>query len=193
MSATALVNKFVFSLQDGALFSTRDLLNYGKRGAVDQAIYRLIKKDVIVRVVRGLFMKNGGFGRMPDIFEIAKAKGQAFGRQVWTGGREAGSKIGAAVSAPNERNMSVFATDGATTSFKYGSHKIVLQRTSQRKIQHKDEIAGLIIRGLWSLGRVAVTAHTIAQTIGQLGRREKVLLRNTIALMPQWLADRLHH
>lgn len=194
MSTAAFVRKYVEALEAGQLFSTREVLRGGKRGAVDQALYRLIKKNVIVRVVRGLFQKQRDRSApKPSIREVAEAKAKAFGKQLWTHGLEAAQKFGIQQLRRTANNAYVFATDGASSSFRYGKTRIILLHVAPRKLRFKDTVPGLIIRAFCSTSRFAATAQTVAVAVDPMKLKDKLILRDSIAWMPQWLSDQLRN
>lgn len=191
MSATAFLRKYVAELEEGHIFSTRDVLRFGLRGAVDQAIRRLVKRKTIVRIVRGLFMKTDGSTPKPSVREVAEAKAKAFAKQLWTHGMEVAQKLGIQQLPRTDANTYVFATDGASSSFRYGKKRIVFLHVAPRKLRLRDRTPGLIIRALWSVSRFAVTAQTVALAVAGLDRKDYLQLRDAPALMPQWLSERL--
>jgi hypothetical protein len=80
---TDRINKYVKSLSCGKLFSTRDLLGFGKRGAVDQATHRAVEGGQWQRVARGVFCKKeSAVPYMFDRIEVMKCKAIAFGKEV---------------------------------------------------------------------------------------------------------------
>jgi len=73
------IRRHIFGLPARQPFSTRDCLVYGKRSAVDQELYRLVKNGEIRRLARGLFVRDQKIEF--SVFEIANLKAQAFGRK----------------------------------------------------------------------------------------------------------------
>ena len=57
MYTSAHIRRYIFSLTDNAIFSTREFLNFGKRAAIDKCLSRLVKRGEIIRLARGLFKK----------------------------------------------------------------------------------------------------------------------------------------
>ena len=51
---STFVRRHVNCLPPDVLFSTRELLQYGKRSAVDQSLSRLVKRGDIIRLTRGI-------------------------------------------------------------------------------------------------------------------------------------------
>jgi hypothetical protein len=53
MSTTLRIRQFIANLPQALIFSTRDLLNFGTRAAVDQCLCRLVRKGNIRRLAWG--------------------------------------------------------------------------------------------------------------------------------------------
>ncbi len=47
---TAAIREKISNIDIDVLFSTREFLSYGKRAAVDEALYRMVKNGDITRV-----------------------------------------------------------------------------------------------------------------------------------------------
>ncbi|MBY0547278.1 MAG: hypothetical protein K2W95_08280, partial [Candidatus Obscuribacterales bacterium] len=54
---TAAIRRFLTTIVEGAIFSTRDLLSLGSRAAIDSALSRMVASGIIVRLASGLFLK----------------------------------------------------------------------------------------------------------------------------------------
>jgi hypothetical protein len=80
---TDRINEYVKSISHGKLFTTRDLLGFGKRAAVDQATHRAVKSGEWQRTARGVFCKKeSAVPYMFDRLEVMKCKAIAFGKDV---------------------------------------------------------------------------------------------------------------
>jgi hypothetical protein len=182
MSAPSYIRRHINNLLDGKPFSIRDFLIYGPRNTVDQVFHRLLKEGRIVRVARGVYVKDTV--HLPSILEIVRVKVAAFGRSIATHGSQAGI-----VLTKRSGQKLVFACSGASSSFRVGNCVVRLTRTSARKMQLGDSPTGLAIRALWYLGKRACDSEIAAQTVAQLQKEERKTLRLSAALMPQWLRD----
>jgi len=94
MAASSLIRRHILTLPEGGTFTTRDVLCFGTRAAVDQALSRMVKARKIRRLARGVFAKDPSYSEEYSLFEIAKLKAQAFGRKItqhpWTIASELG-------------------------------------------------------------------------------------------------------
>lgn len=189
MFAKASVGRHIAQLPAGVMFCTRDVLKYGSRNAIDQALWHFVKIGFIDRVARGLFIKPGRDTEYPTIDEIAVAKAAAFGRSIWVHGAVAAGRMNI---SPCHEKPHTYATNGGTTSFLAGQVRIFLKRCAPRKAKPGDRKCGLVIRALWSVGKDYIEQKHLCQAWLQMTRDERQKLRNNwCSVMPAWLTDRL--
>ncbi len=168
-----------FSL--GHLFTTRQFLGLGSRGAVDQSLYNLVKQREIIRVARGVFMRKGS--PQPSVFAVAKIKAESFGKRIFTHGIEAARQLGFPLEAARDP---VFAVDGRSSSFRFGDTIIRLIGLSPRNLIREDSLAGLVIRAMWQVGKGRMTPELVSRTYPNWG---KVCpqLEQSAPFLPHWM------
>jgi len=184
MSAPSYIRRHINNLVGGKPFSIRDCLIYGPRNVVDQVFHRLVVEGRIVRVARGVYIKNTA--PPPSVAEIIQVKVAAFGRTIAVHGSLAARKL----SDPGRiKQPLVFVSSGATSSFRVGRHIVRLIRTSARKLQLADTRVGLAIRALWHLGKSTCDVEMASSMVTSFQTSDRRILRLSAALMPQWLRD----
>jgi len=185
MPAATFIRRHVNGLLAGEIFTTRDCLSYGTRAAVDQELYRLVKRGYIKRLAYGVFMRPDPSKKTPvSVLAVARIKAESFGKRIASHARDAACKLGIVGSGNQEV---CFATNGSSSSFRFGGAVIHFRQTSQKKMIVGDRQAGLVIRALWYLGRSACRKTTVALTTATIGRAERSELRMRAAFMPGWL------
>ncbi|PWT96265.1 MAG: hypothetical protein C5B53_10005 [Candidatus Melainabacteria bacterium] len=182
MSAPSYIRRHINNLVGDKPFSIRDCLIYGDRNTVDQVFHRLLVEGRIIRVARGVYIKDTA--SPPSLAEIIEVKVKAFGRSIVAHGSQAARKLNG-----QGQDKLVFATNGATTSFRVGNRVVHLIRTSVRKMQLGDSPPGLIIRALWHLGKSSCRQATAAGLVERLEHSDKIKLRLSAAIMPQWMRE----
>jgi len=190
MGAINHIRRFVAQQPAGKPFSTRDLLTFGKRASIDQATYMMVRSRRIIRVARGVFIRNTGDGNLPSIVEIARVKGRAFGKQLVMHGYEAAHGLELVTkSLPTK----TFATVGCTTSFGTIKGRVRLHGACVRDITLGDTKAGQVIRALKIFGRLfgpaCVTAKVFEQALYRCVRSERMQIASRAAHMPGWMSD----
>lgn len=205
MMTAAHVKRHIACLPEDKPFSTREFLSYGSRAAIDQVLWRLVQKGIIIRVARGLFIKKDSI--RPSIDEVAIAKAAAFGRTLAKHGSAAIRALGlnadstSEPSTSNEAKVSeeatldgtkkseivLYACNGRTSSFRFGNVIIKLVGTSPRKMNLGDDKVGLVLRALWHYGKNICNMEIASRASGTLNRSERQVLRQAVSFMPYWM------
>jgi Family of unknown function (DUF6088) len=188
MSTSAFIKRHIFKLPADVIFSTRDMLNYGPRAAVDQCLYRLVKSGRIIRLAWGTFIKEEYDGPLPTTLEVAKAKAEAFGRKIISHAADTAKRLGL-TKFGNERTT--YAINGGSSSFKYKEQVIHFKGISARKLLLGDGLVGQSIRALWSLGEANCDQAMVSQAMAGFSRLERKQFRQSLYLMPSWMSDLL--
>lgn len=131
---TSQIKKKLLRIENGRLFVSRDFEDPRiPRYAIDTVLHRLTKRGLIVRVTRGVFMKESSDSYRPTIQEVAIAKARAFDKEI----EFLNARISLQVSDSKEANKSayIFRATGASTSFRYGNSRITFKSTSPRRLR----------------------------------------------------------
>ncbi|MBP7860184.1 hypothetical protein KA183_00765 [bacterium] len=207
VGVTKKIRRHLLGLEIDEPFTTRDLLNYGSRSAIDNCIYRLIQEGIIHRITRGVFVVKKSNGRHAHFTqrEVAEIKAGAFGRKLQTHpfkkAKEIAIRLG--LIKPGQKWIgecdeleSTYEISGPSSSFVYEGKRIYLKKATRRKIQLGDSKAGLVMRALWYNGfwNRLVLMRQDAQKLAYQGlyfgdRRE---IHQSSALIPAWLSDILN-
>jgi Family of unknown function (DUF6088) len=206
MWTTAAVRKYVFNLSDGQVFATRELLGFGKRGAVDKALGRLVGAAVIVRVARGVFVKpfydSCGKLILPTLAQIVMTKAQAFGKQIFTHGKDAAHAFGFVESdseTPIAKNEEpTFTASGSSTSFlckrDFGWVRVHLRSSSPLSKKFVDTTVGLFYRAMRSIRSVIgsdadVECANFAKAHDSFNKTQRNEVKAAAKWMPGWLSQ----
>ena len=185
MFTAAMIRKHIFNLPQGVIFSTRELLIYGTRAAVDQTLYRLVNVGKIIRLARGLFIRFFHGMTLPSLTEIAKHKAKAFGRQIICHGRDAAKALGL-VNSGKDKKGNIFAVSGRSSTFRAGDRVVRLEGTSPRKMVLGESKIGAMIRALWHAGKENLRENIEIAT-SELRHEERRQLRQSVGAMPDWI------
>lgn len=201
---TARIWHHISALSYDEPFTTRNLLTYGNRSAIDNCIFRMVEAGIIHRLTRGVFVKikpNGSHTRFTQE-EIATIKANSFGRKLhshpFKKAKEIAVRLGFIKSTEKwikekDELKTTYETSGPSSSFMYEGKRIYFKKTTRRKIQLGDSKAGQVIRALWYNGKdnAYVLRNFDAHRNAMLGLfgwdREQI--RRSSALMPAWLSD----
>jgi hypothetical protein len=174
----------IMRLPISQIFTTRELLQYGKRAAVDQALYRLVHSAFIIRLARGVFVRDAS--TRPTIEEIVEAKMSAWNKSIFT---HAENLLANLKLLAKEPDAYVVAVDSHSSSFETVEGQVELKGIGRRKVRLCQTKAGQIVYALWHIGRKICTKHEIVIATEKLSRHECEDLRRASAMMPGWLND----
>ncbi len=141
----------------------KDFLDLGSRSAVDLALYRLAKNNVIQRVGRGLYYiprvnPRLGIEWVPDIQEIALALARQTGSRAVPSGAVAANSLGLSTQVPARP---VYLTDGRTRRVRVGNTVISFRHVSPKDLPLGSVLTVLVFQALRHLGQKDMGAETI--------------------------------
>ena len=187
--AIHMIRRFIQCMPDGTIFTTRECLSFGKRAAVDEALYRLVKAERIRRLARGVFAKDSSGTREFSIVEIAKKKAESFGRRFAELPFEVPSEY--TCQKGKQSDKLVFCIDGRSSKFHINGLLVQFQQVSARKICLAKNAAGEAARAVWNLGKEDGNRVALMNATGFLNRLDRIDLRRNIRWMPAWLSDQI--
>lgn len=172
----------------GSVFVPTDFLDFGSREAVDVVLHRLLRKETIRRLARGIYdfpKEHPVLGWLQPSPE--KIAGALVGRdctRIQPTGAYAANILGLSEQVPAKI---VFLTDGPSRTIKIGLTTIQLRRTSAKNMAMAGRLSGLLMQALRELGKENVTTERIEhlKRIIPLDKRQE--LRNDIRLIPEWM------
>ena len=172
----------------GSLFFVNDFLRFGNSKAISKALERLVEKEEITRVSRGIYArleKDPILGHVkPGAESIAKAIAKRDKARIIPTGVLALNALGLSTQVPV--NL-VYLTDGAARKIDLGKRKIVFKKTTPKNLAAIGKISSLVIRALKEIGKDNVTEKEKQIILTQLQKEEKHRLEHDIRLAPEWI------
>jgi hypothetical protein len=201
MSCAGEIINLIDGLSQGALFATKDCLNFGLRNAVDKALSRLVKIGCIVRVARGVFARGDTDPTCFTVASIAAFKASVYNKVIATHGAllcrnfgwsnesnsEANSKASAQANS-EELCETTFYVGGCSSSFESIVQRIHFRRSSAKRISTGDDVIGELVRALWHL-RLPEPTDAVQNTLANLSKEQQRRLLQSAHLMPNWLME----
>jgi hypothetical protein len=182
----SMVGRFVSLLPIGRIFTTREVLAYGFRAAIDQILSRFVKSGRIRRLARGVFVKDPENKLVFSDFDIAKVKAESFGRRISEHPDNLGIRLGIKEGL---EDATIFSIDGRSSRFRIGNRTITLKETSTRRMKMADTRSGQVLRALCHLGNRSVSPFVISKAQRDYNRFDRIDNRNNIQFIPAWLSD----
>lgn len=172
----------------GSLFFIEDFLNLGTSKAVSKALERLVEKEDLSRVSRGIYSRlriDPILGAIsPTTEEIAEAVRRRDKARIIPTGILALNALGLSTQVP--MNL-VYLTDGAARTIQIGKRKIIFKKTSPRNLAAIGSISSLAIQALRETGKDKVTEDEINNILRQLEKEDPYRLQHDIKLAPEWI------
>lgn len=172
----------------GSLFFIEDFLNLGTSKAVSKALERLVEKEDLSRVSRGIYSRlriDPILGAIsPTTEEIAEAVRRRDKARIIPTGILALNALGLSPQVP--MNL-VYLTDGAARTIQIGKRKITFKKTSPRNLAAIGSISSLAIQALREIGKDKVTEDEINSILRQLEKEDPYRLQHDIKLAPEWI------
>ena len=172
----------------GSLFFTEDFLSFGSAKAVAKALERMVEKEEVFRVARGIYArleKDPILGLIkPSTEAIAEAIRKRDKARIVPTGILALNALGLSTQVP--MNV-VYLTDGAKRKIDLGKRKILFKNTAPKNLSAIGKISSLVIQALKEIGKDNCTENEIQIILKQLTKEEPYRLEHDIRLAPEWI------
>lgn len=188
MSTIENIRNHMKSLPEGQPVSTRSLLGYGSRAAVDQALSRLVKQEFLIRPVRGVYVRpkrSKYVGAVPpNPMEVARVLAEPYGGAVQVHGAQAALMMGFSTQVPMRP---IYCVSGPSRTFYMGKLRVDMRHVSPRKLILAGRPAGIAYTALNYLGENGISAKRIKETENMLEAAEFCALLDAVPVMPGWM------
>lgn len=175
------------TLPEGGLLSPKEFLHLGSRAAVDQALTRLTREGVLLRIGRGTYAApvHGRFGSRPPSTEaVVHAIETVSGETIVANGAAEANALGLTTQVPTRE---VFITSGRSRKLQLGNRSVELKHGNRLQLILGKRPAGMAIRALSWLGPEQGTAALrVLRT--KLPTSEWEAMRSARASLPSWMA-----
>ena len=173
---------------EGEVLTAKALLHLGARAAVDQALSRLVRRGLLLRVGRGLYARpvRGRFGtRSPQPEKVVAGIRTLTGETITPSGASAANALGLTPQMPIR---AVYLTSGRSRNLRLGAQVVELRHAPTWQVRAPEQPAGQAVRALAWLGPEQVEGAA-ATLRARLTRTEQCALVSARAGMPTWLAE----
>lgn len=179
--AIAFICRHILQIPATQIFTTRDMLIYGKRSAVDSAMCRLVASGFVTRLARGVFVRDAS--ENPSFVEIVKAKTRAF---MVSSKKHIETHLKTFRLSPDDSQLT-FARIGHTSSFMTIHGRAYIRGVSEKKLRLLDSKVGQVAAALWFLKEDFCSYAHVGVATRWFNRYEKEQFWMHSKLMPAWL------
>jgi len=182
-----IINK-IKKARRGSLFFINDFLSFGNAKAVSKALERLVEREELNRIARGIYSRLAEdpiLGLLkPSTEDIAEAIRRRDKARIIPGGNLALNELGLSTQVP--LNV-VYYTDGSARKIDLGKRKIIFKKTSPKNLALIGKISTLAIQALKEIGQEKITEHEEKIIIEHLKKEDPNRLEHDIKLAPEWI------
>jgi len=191
-SIDAAISRKARRAKPGTVFTPALFASLGGRAAIDKALQRLVARDELRRLSRGLYDKprqDPLLGTLwPSVDAVVAALTGKDKLRLQPTGAYAANLLGLSDQVPARVE---FLTDGTSRTVKAGPMQIVLKRTTPRQMAAAGRTSGLVIQALRSLGPDHLTARRLDKLRRALPEVERHTLLEDLTLAPGWMQPAL--
>jgi len=172
----------------GSLFFIDDFLVFTNYKAISKALERLVNKNEIIRIARGIYslsVIDPILGEIkPSTEDIAKAIAKKERARIIPSGALALNALGLSNQVP--MNV-VYLTDGSPRKISLGKRTILFKKTSAKNLILRGEISTLVIQALKEIGNGNLTKDEEQIVLNHLRKEEINNLKHDIRFAPEWI------
>ena len=179
LSIIKQVEQKIKGLPKGKVFFVADFSGIGSDEAIRQSLQRLMKKELIIRLSKGIYYypKKGKLFNdiiYPTAEQIAKAIAKRDKARIIPTGSYAQYKLGLSTQIP--MNV-IYLTDGSARKISVGNQDITFKKASPRNLIVEHKLSNLIIQALKELKEKDLNAEIkekIKRIIIKSGEKDEV-------------------
>lgn len=139
----ALIRKHLSLLKPGEIFTTRDLLSYGRRSAVDKTLVLMVQSGYLTRLAFGVFVITHTSKPFYTVAEIVERKALAFGKVLYIHGSnfkiKQNSRINIRIQSSKVVQGAIGPAQGVAANTE-GTKELILR--DEYKGEYKDDYKG---------------------------------------------------
>jgi len=149
----------------GWSFSPKDFSDLGPRSSIDVVLHRLITKETIRRVIRGVYdypqySKRLNRTLSPDADQVARALARKFGWSIQPTGMAA---LNALSLSTQIQGQYAYLSDGPNRTYRVGKQDLIFKHAQRKESGFRHHESALLVQGLKTLGPERITTDTTAK------------------------------
>lgn len=191
MPSTIDIHDLIVNRPEKEIFFTEDFREYGSSEAIKSAMHRFVKRGVLKRLAKGIYVKPGysdllKMETLPPMEALAQAIARRDHARIAPTGAMALYKLGLTTQIPLKLT---YLTDGSARKIKIGKSEITFKRVTPKKLVFKGQVSSLVVQALSEIGQSNLEADQESKIVEQLRKEKYEDLKHDIRLAPQWIAE----
>jgi hypothetical protein len=181
----------IYGYGRGWSFSPNDFSDLGPRSNIDVVLHRLLAKETIRRVIRGVYDYPQYSQRLkrtlsPDVDQAARALARKFGWNIQPTGMAA---LNALQLSTQIQGQYAYLSDGPSRTYTIGKQNLIFKHAKRKESGFKHHDSALLVQGLKTLGQDRITPETTARLREWLPEDMRPKVIKDTALVPAWMRD----
>lgn len=190
-STSSRVKRKIYGIGRGWAFSVIDFSTFGSRSAIDVTLHRLLKKETIRRVIRGIYdyprySEALGTEMSPDIDQVAQALARKFGWRIQPSGPVALNLLGLSTQVPSQM---IYLSDGPSRSYTIGRQTLAFKQSPLKESSLQLRESALIVQALKSLESQRITEDVISKIRKWLHPEKRSLVLKDARTATGWVYE----
>jgi len=175
--------------EKGSMFITSDFSDIADTNAINQALFKLLKKKKIRRVIRGVYEYpeySSFLGEYvaPSPDKVAHALARNYGWTIVPSGDTALNMLGLSTQVPATWT---YVSDGPYKEYRFDKVVLRFKHTSNKDLSKVSYKTALLIQAIKAIGKENVTEKTIRQISKILSSDEKASLLSETKYTTAWV------
>lgn len=178
----------IYGTGSGTVVTPNAFFDLGTRAAVDQGLSRLVAKERLRRLARGIYYypkTDPVLGELlPSPKEITDAIAAQHQVKLQPAGAYAANLLGLTEQVPARM---VFLTDGSSRILRIGPTEIRLRHAEPRNVKAAGRLSGLLIQAFRYLGKAHIEPQHIEHLRRTIPADERRRLIRDLRFAPEWM------
>ncbi len=185
-----VVNR-IYGKGRGWAFSPKDFSDLGTRSSIDVALHRLLAKETIRRVIRGIYdypRYSKRLNRMlsPDMDQVARALARKFGWDIQPTGMAALNALGLSTQVQGQY---AYLSDGPNRTYSIGKQDLIFKHAQRKESGFRHRESALLVQALKTLGPDRIMADMTGKLREGLPKDLRSKVIKDTALVTGWIRD----
>lgn len=192
MSVQDTIKSEIQKLEKGSLLFPVDYAGIAGYDAVRKAFSRLSQVGFIIRLSKGIYLYpryDNTLGLLyPSTEKIIEAIARRDNIRIVASGANALHQLGLTTQVPVN---AVYLTDGPAREIRVGNHRIMLKKTSPRRLMTHGHISGSAVLAMIGLGKDQLSGEILLKIRTLLAGESPENIRHDLKLAPLWVSNLL--
>ena len=173
----------------GWAFSKIDFADLGGHSTIDWVLYKLEKKGIVNRVIRGIYYYPQDSSLLKEqlpveIPKVAQALARKFKWEIEPSGETALNILGFSTQIPAKY---VYITNGRSKTYKIQNRELQFKKGMLKETNFKYQESALLVQALRSLGKENLTPENLEIFRNAIDQSKYLLIKRDVRSVTGWI------